>query len=291
MKQATIQSKMCRQVLFGRGRWFFVVLMLALFIWKLIAELIEPHFLLWLRPRLPYDEVQLANGMSLRLYQDTRPYVGKIAGLQKGLIWVQDRQVLVEEAYGFGCPIIHYNGMAYNSVHAEIEKSVMGDSTRLTKHFEIDTADTPIQFLRRKYRPVPSLGIVTIHYDIDLNATIDVTVDLSALTVAWDKAYLMSEQGAHHFTRYQDSNGTQRDAAQLGIWQTADPLPVSACFESQKRILRFCVEPQPPARLYYGRERYNQYNWRGIYTLAWSGADIEIDPTPIYRYRIFLEAQ
>ncbi len=82
MKQATIQSKMCRRYLLVIVRWFLVVIMSALFIWKLIAELIEPHFLLWLWPRLPYDEVQLANGTSLRLYQDTRPYVGNIAGLQ-----------------------------------------------------------------------------------------------------------------------------------------------------------------------------------------------------------------
>jgi len=240
---------------------------------------------------LPHHQVELANGTALRLYQDTRPFVGKIAGLQKGLIWMRGRQMLAEEAYGFGCPIIRYNGLSYNSSHAEIEKGLVGDRIRLTKRFQIDTADTPIQFLRRKYRPVPALGVVAIHYDIDRQGEIDVTIDFTGLTVAWEKAYLMSEQGAHHFTRYWDSNGTERNAAQLGIWQTADPLPAQACFEDRDQALRFCIEPQPPATLYFGRERYNQYNWRGIYYLAWSGIDIEIDPTPLYRYRILLEAQ
>jgi len=46
----------------------------------------------------------------LRLHSDTRPHVGKIAGLQKGLVWVQAGQTLVEEGYGFGCPIVEYNG-------------------------------------------------------------------------------------------------------------------------------------------------------------------------------------
>lgn len=291
MKQEVMQDKPWRRRLSVAARRLLAALILALFAWKLTAELIEPHFLLSLRPRLPYEQVDLADGTSLRLYQDTRPLVGKIAGLQKGLIWMRGRRSLAEEGYGFGSPIVRYHGLSYNASHAAIEKSELEGGVRLTKHFQIDTADTPIEFLRRKYRLAPSLGVVTIHYDIVPQGQIEVTVDLSELIDGWDKVYLMNEQGAHHFTRYGDSNGLERGVAQLGIWQTADPLPEAACFGSQDEALRFCVEPRPPATLYYGRERYNQYNWRGIYYLAWSGVDIAIDPTPIYRYRILLEAR
>ncbi|MBN1936743.1 MAG: hypothetical protein JW934_18930 [Anaerolineae bacterium] len=274
-------------------RWMLGVVLTFLLAWKLVAELIEPHVLLWFTPRQPYLEAETVGGTRLRLYQDTRPYVGKIAGLQKGLVWVQGRQVLTEEAYGFGCPIIIYNGLAYNSAYAEIDLIEFDGFTRLTKVFTIDTADTPIRFLRRKYKPVPSLGEIVFQYDIYPGGVIEVSVDFSGLTVEWSQAYLMSEQGAHHFTRYTDSNGADKGVDQLGIWQTSQPLPEWACFERQGGKLCFCVKPnsEAPAILYYGRERYNQYNWRGLYYLAWSGMDLEIDPTPTYRYRILLEAE
>ncbi len=272
------------------GRLFFLALALLL-AWKLIAELIEPHFLLWLGTRLPYLEAETVGGTRLRLYGDTRPYVGKIAGLQKGLIWVRGGRSLAQEAYGLGCPIVIYNGLAYNSAHAEIQKQEFEGFVRLTKMFHMDTADTPIRFLQRKYKPVPSLGTVVFQYDIFPTGAIEVAADFSSLTVLWSKAYLTSEQGARYFTRYSDNNGTSKGVDQLGIWQTAEPLPARACFENEAGTRRFCVEPQAPAMLYYGRERYNQYNWRGIYVLAWSGIDLEIDPLQTYRYRIVLEAE
>jgi hypothetical protein len=42
--------------------------------------------------------------------------------------------------------------------------------------------------------------------------------------------------------------------------------------------------------VYYGRERYWQYNWRGVFTLAWAGVDLAVDgPRPSVRYRLTLE--
>jgi hypothetical protein len=270
--------------------WSALAVLGFLLAWKVTAEIIEPHFALWFAPRLPYLEAKTLRGTTLRLYADTRPHVGKIAGLQKGLIWLQDGRALVEEGYGFGCPIVESDGRAYVSRHAEIEMTTQGDVTRLIKRYDMDTVDTPIRFLRRKYRSVPSLGVVTVRYDVHSDGAVDVEVDLAAMRQTWSKAYLMNEQGAHFFTRYRDSDGRQLDADQLGIWQRASPPPERACFDGSKVPLVFCVEPEGSAALYYGRERYNQYNWRGIYYLAWSGVDIEIEgPRPVYRYRIFLE--
>ena len=59
----------------------------------------------------------------------------------------------------------------------------------------------------------------------------------------------------------------------------------------------FCVEPVEeglgtPVEMYYGRERYKQYNWRGTYQLSWAGVDLALDaPQSTYAYRIRLEVQ
>jgi len=79
---------------------------------------------------------------------------------------------------------------------------------------------------------------------------------------------------------------------EIGIWASPGRDIARACFENADGQLGFCVEPEPPTVVYFGRERYNQYNWRGIYYLSWSGIDLELEaPQTLYRYRIVLEAQ
>ena len=143
-----------------------LVLVIALLAWQLAVEMVEPYALLWLRPRSPVLEAPGPAGTTLRLHSDARPHVGKIAGLQKGLVWVAGRRALVEEGYGFGCPIVEIEGRAHVSRQASIEAVSLPGGTRLIKHYELDTVDTPIRFLKRKYQPVPSLGTVTVQYDI-----------------------------------------------------------------------------------------------------------------------------
>ena len=260
--------------------------------WKLVAELIEPHFLLWLGPHEPPIEVPAVAGTTLRLYSDTRPHVGKVAALQKGLAWMSDGRLLIEEGYGFGCPIIEWKGMAYLSQRAETEIVEHGEGTRLVKRYDIDTVDTAIQLLRRKYRRVSSLGQVVFRYDVYPDGTIDVEVDFSELEVPWTRAYVMNEQGARRFIHYTDATGRALSGEEIGIWEPAEGFIPRACFESRDRQLQFCVEAQPPATVYYGRERYQQYNWRGIFYLSWAGVDIELTaPRDVYRYRVILEVQ
>jgi hypothetical protein len=269
-----------------------ISLALLLICWKLAAEVIEPHFLLWLGPKQPFLEVPAVAGTGLRLYSDTRPHLGKVASLQKGLAWVRDGRLLIGEGYGFGCPIIEWEGQAYLSQHAEIEILEQEVGARLIKRYNIDTVDTPIQFLRRKYRRVPSLGQVVFQYDIDPRGRIDVVVDLTGIHVPWTRAYLMNEQGARRFVHYTDVTGRSLSGDEIGIWEPSEQSIPRACFESADHQLRFCVEAQRPATVYYGRERYEQYNWRGIYVLSWAGVDIELAaPHDVYRYRVTLEVQ
>jgi hypothetical protein len=156
----------------------------------------------------------------------------------------------------------------------------------------MDTVDTPIRFLRRKYRSTPSLGTVTVQYDICEDGVIDITVDLTALAKDWTRAYLMNEQGANHFVRYTDSNGNDLQSKDIGIWQQVDGTTQWACFSRERGDLVFCVEPANASLVHYGRERYWQRNWRGLYYLSWAGVDLQIDaPREVHRYRITLEVK
>jgi hypothetical protein len=284
------------------GGWAVSCVLIALLAWQVVVELVEPHLLLVFEPRVPFVEAPTVGGTRLRLYGDTRPHVGKISGLQKGLVWVRNGRPLVEEGYGFGAPIVEYQGQAYVARHAEVERSSIPGGVRLIKRYRIDTVDTPIQLLRRKYRPVAPLGSVTVQYDVWPEGLVDVWVDFRELEADWGRVYLMNEQGARRFVRYKDAGGIVLEGPEIGIWESKAEFTGPACMSSKPAedgfsSLCFCVEPleegaAPPVRIYYGRERYKQYNWRGTYHLSWAGIDLEVEaPQPAYGYRISLEAR
>jgi hypothetical protein len=222
------------------------------------------------------------------MYPDTRPHVGKVASLQKGLILEFQNRQLVEEGFGFGVPIIQVNDVAYLSRHASTELVEEKDGTTLVKTFTIDVADRPTRFLRVKYPDVEPMGTVVFSYTLQGPDAIRVDVDFAGLEVAWDRAYLMNEQGAINFPTYQDGRGRVWRSDQIGRWQPSyDPVH---CWHHQEGEMRFCVETEAGRRKFVGRERYNQYRWTGIFYLSWSGIDIEIDPPlPHYEYTIWLE--
>ncbi len=62
--------------------------------WFMLKEAIEPHWTIRLgdlvRPGPPPVTMALGSGLAVRAYPDTRPHVGKITPLQKGLVLVQD---------------------------------------------------------------------------------------------------------------------------------------------------------------------------------------------------------
>jgi hypothetical protein len=272
-----------------------VLLAGAILLLAVLKESREPY--LWLfvddliHPKPAPLALELSPGLALRLYTDTRPHTGKVARLQKGLILVvgdpgsrtNDGQERVEEGFGFGLPLIEVDGQAYLSRTAQVTR----DGDTLVKVYQMDTLDTPSGFLRRKYEPVPSIGTVTVRYTAIAEGTIDVEVDLSDLTRPWDRAYLMNEQGASFFTRYEEP-GTVVQGDQFGKWQ-----PTRArrgCVVSGDGSVRFCVETDSETQRYYGRERYNQYYWVGVYVLSWAGIDLEVEaPASHFKYRIVLD--
>lgn len=257
-----------------------------------VRERYAPRLTLPLRDLLGHSPgpvtVALGDDLDVRLYSTTRPYVGKIAALQKGLVLVHEGRELTEEGYGFGLPIIEAKGTAYVSRHAEA--ALMDDDGRvsLVKTYRIDVVDRPTRFLRVKYGDVAPLGTVSFTYTIRAPDAIDVTVDFRGLDAAWDRAYLMNEQGARAFDRYVAPDGERLDGTAVGIWrETQAPF---GCWEAPRHGVRFCVDATPGQRGFVGRERYRQYNWLGFYALSWSGIDIALEgPVDLYTYTVRVE--
>jgi len=254
-----------------------------------IRERYAPRLTLTVRdilsqPQRPL-EASLRDELQLRLYSTTRPHLGKIAALQKGLVLVHQGRELIEEGYGFGLPIIEADGVAHISRHAATSLVQQSRGVSLVKAYQIDVVDRPTRPFRVKYADVTALGTVVFTYTIRTPDAIDVQVDFSGLDGQWDRAYLMNEQGARFFTRYLDPTGEALDATEVGIWERATA--PFGCWEAPTRRLRFCVEAEPGRQGFVGRERYRQYNWLGFYALSWSGVDIAVDaPLDTYAYTI-----
>jgi hypothetical protein len=251
-----------------------------------LKESREPYLWLYvddlLHPKPPPAMLPLSDELAVRLYADPRPHTGKVARLQKGLVLLDAGQERIEEGFGFGLPLIEVEGQAYLSRSAAVER--VGNT--LVKHYQLDTQDTPSGFLRRKYEPVSPIGTVTVSYTVDAGG-IDVVVDLSSLETSWTRAYLMNEQGARFFTRYEEP-GLAAEGEQFGRWQATTAQ--RGCIVADDRSVRFCVETEEAIPRYYGRERYNQYYWVGVYRLSWAGIDLELEaPLSRFGYRITVE--
>jgi len=271
-----------------------IALILLFAAWLTAKEAIEPHWTIRLadliRPGPPPLALPLNDRLALHLYTDTRPHIGKITPVQKGLALAQDRRELIEEGYGFGAPIVIFAGRAYLSQHAEVTPGADGRSA--AKRFRIDVEDTWTEFLRPKYRPVTPLGAVVFTYTITGPDSLEIAADFSELTIAPELVYLTNEQGASFFRRYSDSTGVDR--LLLDVPDTPDQWVLThaarACFTSAARQLRLCVETAADQPKYIGRERYLQYRWTGAFALSWAGVDIELTrPAEIYRYQIHIE--
>jgi hypothetical protein len=256
-----------------------------------VREWFEPYLLLRIptvlgRAPEPTDVV-LQEGLALRAYADTRPHIGKIDELQKGMVLAADGVERIEEGFGFGLPIVRYEETTYMAREAEIGHARETAPTTLVKRFELSVADHPVQFLTRKYHDVASRGSVVVTYTVVAATRVAVEVDLSGLEPGWREAFLMNEQGAKGFTRYQDDQGEiWRESP--GIWD--EEKSRCGCWIDPVDHLRFCVETAEPHERYIGRERYHQYSWAGVYVLSWSGIDLHLTPgDPVFGYTLHIE--
>ncbi len=260
-------------------RWLWILVGAAI-AFGVLKEAREPYLRLFVEdaiyPRAAPVELAIADGIVGRLYTDTRPHIGKIARLQKGMVLVVDGQEWIEEGFGWGAPIVEIDGRAYLARTASLSQA--GESW--IKRYVLDTLDTPSGFLREKYAPVAPIGYVEARYTV-APGKIAIEVDLAHVGAGWERAYLMNEQGARRFTRYEEP-GLAVEGTELGQWQETHA--ARACLIAATGTVRFCVESDPELRKYYGRERYTQFYPIGLYWLSWAGVDIEA-PRAIARLR------
>lgn len=269
-------------------RWLLRIALGLVLLWAVVKESREPYLRLflddWLRPKPPPITLPLSpdGRLAVRLYTSTQPHIGKVARLQKGLVLVVDGRERIEEGFGFGLPlVVTEDGGQYLSRTASVEQR----DTTLVKRYLLDTQDTPSGFLRRKYEPVPPIGSVVITYTVDATAgTVEIAADFSGVQRPWRHAYVMSEQGARTFTRYEEP-GRAVEGREFRKWQPT--VAREGCVVAADRSVRFCVLTNEPTHRYFGRERYNQYYPIGVYTLSWAGIDLELSPPQAQvRYRV-----
>lgn len=267
-----------------RALWLALAIGLA---WGIAKEYQEPYLRLfladWVLPREEPQVIPLEPGIEGFLFSDPRPHIGKIARLQKGLALRVDGTMVIEEGFGFGLPLIQVGQQAYLSRSAEVTSTMPGI---WRKRYVMDTIDTPSGFLRKKYVPVAPIGHVDVLYMPDEEG-LWIEVDLTGMQVPWDGVFLMNEQGAVAFDRYEEPD-EGRVVTGIGPWEPTEARV--GCMASERHQVRFCVYAPGGWEVLYGRERYVQFYWVGLYTLSWAGVDLHLAaPADRVRYRITVE--
>lgn len=83
--------------------------------------------------------LDFADGISLRIYPDTRPHCLETAQLQKGLVLMFHGKELIEEGVGFGLPVLKYRDKTYFAGHADTFITKSGGKHTIVKEYKMDT--------------------------------------------------------------------------------------------------------------------------------------------------------
>ncbi|KAA3663103.1 MAG: hypothetical protein DWQ10_00845 [Calditrichaeota bacterium] len=265
----------------------FLVLILAFFTYKeYAAPFWRYHIESLITKNKPPYSATLANGLTLEVYTDARPHVGKIAGLQKGLILKRDQTELIGEGYGFGLPLVVSNGGSWLASEARIGKFVHGDTTVLSKLYVFDTQEFDVQFPRRRYVQTKPIGTVRIDYLIFGNI-IEVTADLKGLVDAdYEYVYFMNEQSGKHFRYGLNPLGQKIDLIQ---WQA--PIPMAMLGIHAPRLgITFWVKDNMETLKFLGRETLARWHWYGHESTNWAGCELRLDNKKhMFKYQIKID--
>jgi len=253
--------------------------------------------------------IPLSTGLSLQVYSYPKPRNYKTADIQKGLIIVHNGLERVGEGTGFGVPVVKYVDETYFSGSAEVYTALQKNGTKIIKNYVMDTvrrkklgkidvknrvvrgfsrrfvdacqkhkhlrslmlADLKQRFnLRSDFVRVEPVGHISVTYYGKHRGCIKVKADFDFIRKkGLQKIFLLNEQGASFFRKYQDSNGAVLFDRQIGTWEmvNAEWAEISA----PKNKVGFRLRNLEDSVLRRGREFLKG-------NLDWIGLDYEIGP-------------
>ena len=268
--------------------------------------------------RIGECEISLSKNLTLRVYSDTKPFHGKIADLQKGLILINKGVETVGEGTGFGVPIIVCKDETYFSGSSIVFMSKREDSIVIRKEFRMDriarNTFRNITLVNRKLRallryiasfyqkskrlnrllglkrPFLKAGYGTSFIKTEPIGTVSVAYEISAGRIQTRadfgelpkrnvrKVFLLNEQGATLFRRYVDSDSVELFDDDIGAW---NPIEAGwACLTDLTGKLGFRMKNVKGSYLRRGREQLKG-------SLDWAGLDYEVNPSlSIFEYTI-----
>ena len=134
--------------------------------------------------------------------------------------------------------------------------------------------------LEATFKKTSTVAKVPVTYEI-LGNTVNVQVDLSQIETEHRKRiFVLNEQSASFFRKYQDSHGTELVDGQIGAWDNVKA--EWACFTDAREQVGFRLWQAKNAVFRRGRETMRD-------CLDWAGLDYEVNPDfEKFEYRIEL---
>ena len=247
--------------------------------------------------------VDLTDGLSVRLYADSRPHCMETAAIQKGLILMLDNKELIQEGVGFGVPVVKYQDKTYFSSSAEV--LIENGNSTVTKTYILDSVsrkriwrsayinDGLYSFTRKKFallylghknyssffnnfmelrqlakvrtefQKVKPRGAIAVKYDIQ-PATINVSLDFSRIVLSGcEEILVQNEQGSDIFNKYVDSDDLKLSGSKIGGWDAVTA--DEACLLSTNFPVSFSLRRTEGATLFRGWENTKRrFSWAGL---------------------------
>jgi hypothetical protein len=125
---------------------------------------------------------------------------------------------------------------------------------------------------RTTFEETRTVATLHVRYAIDAErGRIGIEVDMSGRPGdGVSEVVVMNEQGARHFDRYRDADGTILQGREIGTWDRV--AAQTACFVCAADGVAFSLDQVDGARLYRGRELIGE-------RVAWAGFGYSLPPT------------
>ncbi len=271
-------------------KFLLFLFMVLLFLPMLVQEIAQPRYVLIIKDTFkkgsPVLHADMDFNLQATIYASTKPFVGRIATLQKGLVMTYKDQPIIGDGFGIGVPIVHKNGTPWLASRAKIGRFTRGDTVILAKVYYFDTIETDKEIPRLRYRRQKKwFTRIRVNYFIYRNR-IDIVADLrDAQKKGAEIVYFMNELSGRLFRYAITQNRRKLD---LLNWQLAPSGLVGLV--SSKLNLILWVQCDDTWDRFLGREVLSSWKWYGHTSSNWAGYVIGVPKIPaIFQYTVFFK--